>query len=761
MQIVFRFRLPASFIAPLFFLLTIVTPSGAEPRPRIELVPQLTVHHWWSAGAGNRALSPDGALVVTPGGNTAKLWDVASGKLIRVFQGHAKSVSAVTFSPGGRFVLSGSQDETLKLWETSTGRLIRTFEGPIGWVHAVAFSVNGRTVLGAGHGKAIALWETDTGSLMRTLPQDHSVNTAIFSPDGKFIASGHGNDGHGSLKLWDAATGSLIRTFAGSHEMDVTSLSFSPDGTRLISTSLDGTLKLWEPASGRLIRSNGGPHYNAALYTGTFSPDGKRILSQGSRNDLSIFNGHTGKHISDTPTHDNGIIAFASHGPRILSLYWIEDAKTGKLVGKPPVRLTGAASAAFSPDGTQIVLTNLTYKDGSYAGHMRVWDLAAASLETRLVADGAFSLAPIRKDGADGKPFLLSQDGRKALSRRQDNTLDIWNTETGALVRRLGHAPGLVAMSRDGGLIAVEHYDRSIEIWDTAAGRLVRTIETHNHNEIRALAISPDGSQLFAAFRKHFDFSLDASPICDPFGPDGEDYSQPPDNRLWDMATGKLLYASSPRCAEPFCSSPRSALFSPDGSRILLPGFDGAELLETASGKLVRTLGSPGAPITAAAFSVDGTQVLVGTSEHVAQLWDVATGTLLRTFSGHLDDITSVAFSPNGSRVITTSNDGTMRVWDAATGKEWVKLLVSASGDWLAVTPAGFFDTSSNGIEMLAAVRGVEVLPVKPLRAPLQRKDLIRALFYGNAREYEAAAAALDLEKAAAGHGQAQPIRPH
>jgi len=62
---------------------------------------------------------------------------------------------------------------------------------------------------------------------------------------------------------------------------------------------------------------------------------------------------------------------------------------------------------------------------------------------------------------------------------------------------------------------------------------------------------------------------------------------------------------------------------------------------------------------------------------------------------------------------------------------------------------------------MLAAVRGVEVLPVKPLRAPLQRKDLIRALFYGNAREYEAAAAALDLEKAAAGHGQAQPIRPH
>jgi WD40 repeat protein len=93
--------------------------------------------------------------------NTLTLWDVATGTLLRTFkagepaglnrtrdnssgpyqaQGLNEPVRAVAFSPDGRTVLSGSDDYTLKSWDVATGKLIRTFEGHSGWVESVSFT---------------------------------------------------------------------------------------------------------------------------------------------------------------------------------------------------------------------------------------------------------------------------------------------------------------------------------------------------------------------------------------------------------------------------------------------------------------------------------------------------------------------------------------------------------------------------------------------------------------------------------------------
>ena len=76
-------------------------------------------------------------------GTGVRLWEAATGQLIRTFKGHADAVSSVAFSPDGTRLLSGSADKTLRLWDVATGRLIRTFEGHADLVSSVAFSPDG------------------------------------------------------------------------------------------------------------------------------------------------------------------------------------------------------------------------------------------------------------------------------------------------------------------------------------------------------------------------------------------------------------------------------------------------------------------------------------------------------------------------------------------------------------------------------------------------------------------------------------------
>jgi WD40 repeat protein len=103
---------------------------------------------------------------------------------------HHGAVFAVTFAPGGRTLATGCQDGNVRIWEAATGRLLRTLHGHQGEVLAVAFAADGKLLASGGTDHTIRLWDPATGRQVRRLDGCRGDVTALtFASDGKTLAS--------------------------------------------------------------------------------------------------------------------------------------------------------------------------------------------------------------------------------------------------------------------------------------------------------------------------------------------------------------------------------------------------------------------------------------------------------------------------------------------------------------------------------------------------------------------------------------------
>ncbi|MDE0016220.1 MAG: WD40 repeat domain-containing protein [Candidatus Poribacteria bacterium] len=248
---------------------------------RVSFTPEITTPEMAVVSA---AVSPDLTVLATGGGalgNAITLWNVETGKPIRVMTGHTGEVYDLAFSPDGKHLVSGGaraweydededgttlrrdttymfqiedgksyyfcfredghMDTSAKIWEVATGKCITTLENH-GWVNRIAFSSDG-TYLVTSSAKYVNLWCPKTWEKLATL-DTVKIESLTLSPDGTLLAIG-GTWPEQRIQIWNVVTHALVVEFCG-HKSDVESVAFSSDGTILASGSYDGTTLLWD-----------------------------------------------------------------------------------------------------------------------------------------------------------------------------------------------------------------------------------------------------------------------------------------------------------------------------------------------------------------------------------------------------------------------------------------------------------------------------------------------------------------------------------
>jgi WD40 repeat protein len=255
------------------------------------------------------AFTPDGKYFLS-GGKELKVWDLASGKLIRII-GHEDAQRIAISSDGSRVLSLGYPrsgligfNSKMSLYDVNDGRKISEWSVESSHNPSVALSPGGKYALSKyrlnnfSTGK-MALWDVSTGNVVHTYKGSYSslqslTTSFALSPDGQYALSG-GNDG--SVRLWDVFSGAELKTIKG-HTRFVEAVAFSPNGRYILSGGgSDGLVKLWDRSTGSEIKTFSAGTKSAISYV-AFSPDGKRIISMAGDASVRIFDVSTGEEIA-------------------------------------------------------------------------------------------------------------------------------------------------------------------------------------------------------------------------------------------------------------------------------------------------------------------------------------------------------------------------------------------------------------------------------------------------------------------------------
>ena len=603
--------------------------SAVVLSPSAELVAVATEDHeirFWSVESGTSvhtltghleeveqlSFSGNGEQIIAVGPLMTTVWNVESGRSFGTTR--AKNAVSVTYSPDGKRLAAAGDDGLVRMWDAASGELVKTLDRKGGAVQLVVYSPDGRYIAGGGgelfSDETVRVWDAANGELVATFNRGGAgVGSIVYSPDGRYIASGRieqididgGSELVHDVRVWNALNGELVRTFEidgesnatpaapASRSRSDTSVAYSPNG-RHIAAGNGGTVQVWDVESGErmvILESR-----EARIWSLAYSPDGRYIAAGSLDGTVRMWHLATGDEVAlESPDSQVGPVTYSPDGRHIAAggndgtvIVW--EVESGEQVAALQ-RENLVWSLAYSPDGLHIAA-------GSRTGTLRVWDVESGAAVPRFA-------------GHDIVSVTYNSDRGRFASVGTDGIVREWDADSGEMTTPLGgdgESARSVAYSPDGGRIAITGLHGVVQVWDVVDRSDLVAVLDGDDLPIQSAAFSPDGRRIVTA------------------GLDGV-------VRVWDSNSGEEVVA-----LEGEGGSFQSVVYSPDGGRFAAAGFDGVvRVWDADSAEEVAILNGLQGFLQSIVYSSDGRRIAASNYDGTVWSWDVATSDLIAIWS--------------------------------------------------------------------------------------------------------------------------------
>lgn len=322
--------------------------------------------------------SPTDATLVATGGGDDKgfMWRIGQGDWAFELQGHADSVSSLSFSIDGQLIASGSFDGVVKVWDIAKGDLKCTLEGPSDGIEWVRWHPKGHLVLAGAEDSSMWMWNADKAAYLNVFTgHAASVTCGDFTPDGKTICSGSDD---ATMRIWNPKTAEIIHVVRGHpyHTEGITCLTISSDSSLVLTGSKDGSVHVVNVSTGKVVSSLSAhsDSVECAAFEASSRRDSWRVATGGMDNKLIIWDQNS------TPR------CICDHEEGVTCLIWLAGSRyiaTGCVDGKVRIwdSLSGECAKVWSghSDIIQSIAASSTGEflvSVSFDGTARVFEIA-------------------------------------------------------------------------------------------------------------------------------------------------------------------------------------------------------------------------------------------------------------------------------------------------------------------------------------------------------------------------------------------------
>lgn len=665
-------------------------------------------------------ISPDGQYIATGSRDkSAKLWNASTGLELRSFIGHTHTINGVQFSPDFKYLVTSSADNSAKLWEVLTGKEL--FSTPVEnkYMTDVAFSPDSKLFASAGYHDKAKIWDIKTLQLVKEIETNadqgsgYGVNLS-FSPNGKWLAIGEDNK---TVRVFETTSWQLLYTFAPTEGWCGgcgTLVNFSHDSKYLLKLSHNSSVEKYDMSTGKLLQSFGAPYDDI---TGVAFDSSDAVILGGSSKYVMLWNSTTGalldSLIFDKEQEELTEVIFGTNANELYLSKNSNIAIRFSIPKKEVVRTytgilndTDKGGVNYDPDN---------YWDSYIAKYIRLKNKVLISPDGKTLLKGKLGTKAKRWDIATGQTIIeynghekavisytYTDDGKNLITGDGAGKMIYWDALTGKQIRKFdAHREPLfeVKISPSGAEVATASWDASVTIWDIASGKLVSDIDMKG-NSAFALSYTPDGLYLVTG---RFDKTLE----------------------LWEPDSKTVV-----RSFIGHSDVVSTIIFGNDPKQMLTSSWDGtARIWDITTGMMVKKFKGHTGAVHTAIYSLDNKSILTAGDDRAIRVWDIASGKVIKTLEGHQAEVTSLNLSKDGKTLISASLDGVVKIWNLDKGQEFYEHILVGNNDWMAKTKEGYFNSTDGARSAIHFVKGMNSYSADQFFEEFYRPDLLPSLY--------------------------------